>query len=444
MNQQSNRVSVFKSYYIVFVLYLVNVVLVVDKVIFSVLLEPIRAEFGLSDSQLGILAGTVYAVSMGLASIPLGMLADRVSRRNIIASCLMIWSGMTALCGMAANYVQLLIARCGVGMGEAGGGPASLSLISDLFSHKRRATAMAIFSLGTPTAALINLGLNTKLVNWYGWRMTLVIVSVVGIALAILMMLSVPEPKRGSSDKIEGSVKAPPFLEVMQFVFRQKSLLRILLATLVAYVVLAGVSSWHFSYLIRTFNIELHVVGPILGAAIAGTGIVGLMIAGITADYFGKRDEKWRTRIMGIGALLSIACGIGAFTSSVWSVNVIFAALFAATVNVWLGPVYALTQSLVGLRMRATVGAIIFMIANMIGYGIGPMLLGFLSDMFTAMEFGNSLKSAILTVIMLNFITAIYFFRAGKTLNEDLARVEKFKHEHEVKSDLEASLEPTR
>src|SRR5512138_366139 len=213
-----------RRYYLLGLLTLLNLLLVLDKIVLSILIEPIRAEFGLSDGQLGALMGLVYAIFMGAAGLPLGMLADRVNRRNLAAICVAAWSAMTLACAAAQNLWHLLLARIGVGVGEAGGGPTSMSMIADSFEPRRRATAMVVFATGTPLAGLVNRTFATQIAHLYGWRMTLVAAALPGFLLAVLLVLTVREPQRGRWEAARVATKAPPLRTTLAYVWRQRSL----------------------------------------------------------------------------------------------------------------------------------------------------------------------------------------------------------------------------
>jgi len=405
-----------------FFLFLLNTLLVLDKIVFSVLLEPIKAEFHLEDFRLGLLAGAVYALCLGVASIPFGILADRHNRRNLAAACLAFWSVMTGMCGIAQNYAMLLAARLGVGIGEAGGGPASLSIIADLFEHRRRATAMAVFSLGTPMAGLINLTLNTQIAHLWGWRSALLAAAVPGMVLALAMVLFMREPPRGSG---QARPAPTPLREVARAIVARRSLFLLLAGAMCAYIVLAGVSSWNFSFLVRTHHVKLNEVGPVLGLSIAGAGFVGLYASGRLADLLADRDERWRTGVMAATTAGSVAFGIAAFTTREWTMAVACTAGLAACASLWLAPGYALSQSLVPARMRGTVGAIMFMLANVVGYGLGPPIVGFISDRFATSDSANPLQSALILTVSFNLVAAGLFLLAGRTLRADLASSEQ-------------------
>ncbi len=407
--------------YVLGLLFLLNILLVLDKIVFVILLEPIKKEFQLTDIQLGVLTGLVYALLMGAAAVPFGIAADRGNRRNLAALCLGAWSGLTAACGMAQNFWQLLLARMGVGIGEAGGGPAALSIIADLFEHRKRATAMAVFSLATPMAALLNLMVGTQISHAYGWRATLLAASVPGIVVALLMFLTMKEPRRGSADGVRGATKAPPLLETLRFIASQRALVHLLMGALLSYVTLAGISSWHFSFFVRSFHVKLNEVGPQLGLAFCLFGLTSNFLSGLIADRLAKRDERWRAWIMALGALASVPLCLGFVWAQDWATTMYLSAAFAGICMFWLSPAYALTQSLVAVRMRSTIAGILFLVANMIGYGIGPPLVGALSDLFAVGSGSDSLRMAFVCTVMLNLWAGLHFFLASRALRKDLA-----------------------
>lgn len=408
--------------YALFLLLMLNTLLLLDKIVFVILLEPIKLEFALSDMQLGVLTGLVYALLMGAAGLPFGMYADRTNRRNLAAACLAFWSGLTALCGVAQNYWQLLLARMGVGIGEAGGGPAALSIIADLFEHKKRATAMAVFTLGAPLAALINLTVGTHISHTYGWRATLLAASIPGIVLALVLVFTMREPERGQSDRAAKPKQAAPLRDTWAFIRQQPALVHLLTAALLSYITLAGASTWTFSFLVRSHGVKLSEVGAQLGVAIFVAGIAGNYLSGVLADFMGQRDERWRLWIIGTGALVSVLLGFGWIWSSGWTATLLLVACFAAASTFWFAPAVGLCLSLVEVRMRATMSGILFLIANMIGYGLGPILTGKLSDLFAPAFGANSLRMALSCIVLVNLWAALHFFLAGRTIRACLER----------------------
>lgn len=414
-------VSPARRYYLLALLTLLNLLLVLDKIVLSVLIEPIRAEFGLSDGQLGALMGLVYAIFMGAAGLPLGMLADRMNRRNLAAICVSAWSAMTLACAAAQNMWHLLLARIGVGIGEAGGGPTALSMIADSFEPRRRATAMAVFATGTQLAALINLTFATKIAHGYGWRMTLVAAALPGFVLALMLLFTVREPARGNADRKRGDADAPPLRETLVHIWRQRSLRHLLVGATLCYVVVAGMGSWHFSFLVRSHDLHLHEVGPIIGIGIAVLGLASNLLSGTLSDFLGARDERNRTRLIGTAAVATL--GIGVWSIFTPSANGALAGVvvFAAAVVFWFPTVAALTQSLVAPRMRATVAGLLFVLSNLVGYGIGPILVGTISDLLAPALGEHSLRYAMMAVLSLTAWAAVHFFMASRDLRTNLS-----------------------
>lgn len=410
-----------RRYYVLGLLTALNLLLILDKIILSVLIEPIRADFNLSDGQLGALMGLVYAVCMGAAGLPLGMLADRMSRRNLAAICVSAWSAMTLACAAAQNLLHLVLARIGVGVGEAGGGPAAVSMIADMFEPRRRATAMAFFALGTPLAGLVSLTFVTQISHAYGWRMALVAAALPGFVLTLLLLLTVREPERGRWDGARKKTQAPRLLETLTYAWNQKSLRHLLLGATLCYIVVAGMGSWHFSFLVRTHSLALHEAGPIIGVGIAICGIASNLTSGLLSDFLGARDERYRVWMISAGAVATLFIGAWSILTNSANGAIAGVIIFAAAVLFWFPTVAALTQSLVETRMRATVAGLLFVISNLIGYGLGPLLIGTLSDVLGPALGDRSLRFSMLVVLSLAGWASVHFFLAGRDLRANLA-----------------------
>ncbi|MDF7776443.1 MFS transporter [Sphingomonas sp. AOB5] len=410
----------FYRWYFLFLLMTLNLMLIWDKVILTTLFEPIREEFGVTDGQLGIIGGTVYAIFMGVAGLPLGYLADRTNRRNLAAGCLLFWSAATAACGMAQNLPQLVMARLCVGVGEAGGGPAAISMIADLFERRRRATAMALFMFGASLAGLINLTVTSNVSHAWGWRAALLVAAVPGVVIALLLLFTVREPVRGASDKVVAPPKAPPLRDTLRFIAKQKSLVFILLGSTLSYITIAGMSSWTFSFIIRVHETPLKEIAFPLGIGFVIGGLLGNALGGSLVDHMAQRDERWRVWIIAIGAVVSV--GVGAVSVMVGDITsfIVLTATFAGLAIFWFGSASSLSQSLVEIRMRSTVGGIFFLLSNMVGYGLGPVIVGFLSDYYQPSFGEESLRYAMFTMVFCNCLSALAFYMAGRSLRKDL------------------------
>jgi predicted MFS family arabinose efflux permease len=408
--------------YTLFVLMLAYSCNVMDRNILTMVLEPIRREFALSDTALGLLSGLSFAIFYSVAGLPLGAAADRVNRRNMIAVCLTIWSGMTVLCGLAASFPQLLLARIGVGIGEAGGGPPAMAMISDLFPPSRRATAISAFYLASPVGAMVSFAAGGWVAQHYGWRPAFLAAGVPGLLLVAVMALTVREPRRGQSD---GAVdRARPTLgETLRFVASQPSLLHLIAGATLTVFVVSGVGTWSASFFIRTHGFTPAGVGLVLAAATGIAGFVGTLSGGLLVDRLGRRDDRWRCWVLALAALavaplivLLVLVPDGRVAAGLYGV-------YALVSFMWYGPVHGLAQTLVQVRMRATISAIVNLVSNLLGVGLGAQLIGILSDRFAPWAGDRSLRYAMLIGGLFSLWAAFHFWRAGRTVRADLTRL---------------------
>ena len=420
---ERKRDASVRAGYTLALLTLLNAFLVLDKVVLTTLVEPIRHAFGLSDLELGALMGSAYAVSLGVAAVPLGALADRSNRRNLAALCVAVWSVMTGLFGTAQNLTQLLLARIGVGIGEAGGAPAAIAMIADMYPGRRRSTAMAVFSTGTQLGALINLMFMTQITHAYGWRATLLTCSILGMLLAIALRATIGEPQRGI-DRVGSTAGAPPALGVtLRFITTQRSLVHLLIGATLSYLVIGGMGAWHFTFLMRTHHLKLNKIGPVLGLGIAVLGAIASLLSGYLGDRLGVRDERYRVWIIAAGSIFTFAIGVGSLVVVSWRCSVVLVAAFAAMVTFWFPITAALAQTLVEERMRATTAGVIVLLSSLVGYGVGPPAVGGLSDALSRIYGVDGLRYALLATSMLILWAAMHFLRAARTLRADLAKV---------------------
>jgi MFS family permease len=394
----------------------------IDRTILSTLLEPIKREFALKDAQLGLVAGLGFAVAHALVAVPLGRLADRVNRRNLIAACLLFWTLMTALCGMAGGFVSLLLARMGVGAGEAGGQAASLSTVSDLYPERRRATAVSVYYLSSPIGVMLAGSVGGIVAAAHGWRAALFVAAVPGAAMAVLLPLLGREPPReGVAARPAGTVV--PFGEVLAFIRSQRALMHLLAGLAVLSFTLSGLGAFAFSFFIRYHHMSLKVLGPIIGLTSGAVGIVVLLASGMTADRLALRDARWRLWMLAVTVAVVTPFVVASFLVSgpaalpLYLMNLIL-------MNVWTGPALATSQSLTPAPMRGTVAAIVFVIIGFLGFGLGPLIVGALSDALVPVSGHDSLRWSLILAASLNFWGACHLMLATRTLREDLARVQ--------------------
>ena len=412
------------SWYALSVLLLVYVFNFLDRSILGILAQPIKEDLGLSDTQMGFLGGIAFALFYTLMGIPIARLADRTVRKTLLAICLALWSGMTVLCGFATSFAYLLLARIGVSIGEAGGSPPSHSMISDLFPEHKRATALAIYALGIPIGAMLGSLVGGTINAEYGWRVAFIAVGAPGLLLALIVQFTLKEPERGASDLIrQKHAEAPPVMDVFSFLWSQKSFRYLSIgATLHAFVG-NGVGYWIPSFLIRSHGLDTATVGLWL-FYLGFAGMVGTFLGGWLCDQLGKRDERWYLWLPGAATVLAVP-----FQAFVYLYDNVVTALLVAILPTilgafYLGPGFALTQRLVGVRMRALAASILLFITNLIGLGLGPQLVGIISDVLleTTSVGVDSLRWSMTSVLILNVISTLLYLVAAKYLIQDLAR----------------------
>jgi predicted MFS family arabinose efflux permease len=394
-----------------------------DRALMVVILEPIKREFGLSDAQLGLLAGLSYAAAFALAGIPLGWLADRTHRRNLLAALLAVWSAMVALAGSAGQFATLIAARVGIGAMDAGGQPCSVSMIADLYPPRRLASAVAVFYIGVPLGMAAGFMAGGVLAAHYGWRTALFVAAAPGTVLAALVLLLVREPVRGGAAAAEPAAPAPALAETLRFMRGQRSLMHLVGASVLVTATSSAMMSWIGSLLIRSHGLSLEQVGLVTAVCMGGFGAVGTLVFGRLADRLGARDMAAQPRMMALAAGLIAVFGTAVCLWPGVAGAAVALALFAANVAGLNGPTYALTQTLVKVRMRGTSMSMLIVLLNLIGVGVGPTLAGLLSDAFAARFGADSVRWAMVCVLAANLPAILLFLRCARSIGADIERV---------------------
>ncbi|WP_020400796.1 spinster family MFS transporter [Kordiimonas gwangyangensis] len=391
----------------------------IDRQILVILQPLIKADLGLSDTQLGLLSGFSFAIFYTTLGLPIARLADRYNRRNIIAIALTVWSGMTALSGMTQNFMQLLAARMGVGVGEAGGSPPAHSMISDMFEAKRRATALAVYSAGLYLGILLGYTSGGIVGQEYGWRMTFLIVGIPGILLALLLRFTVKEPPRGLHDA-GPDVEAPSIGTTLKFVWKLKSFPYIAFGCAMSAFVSYGTSNFMPSFMVRYHGISLSDIGLILGLVTGIGGMIGTFLGGSLTDKLGAKDPRWYLWLPGLSAVAAIPLALVVYHTG--SRELMLGGYFVVVVlsTFYLAPAIAVTHRLVSPRMRAMSSAILFFVLNLIGMGLGPVLVGAISDYELARTGSDGLRTALTIGTCLAIFKGYLFWMGGKKLPEDI------------------------
>lgn len=401
----------------------------VDRSVISIVLEPLKKEFAISDSQVGILTGLAYAVLYSLAGIPIGYLIDRVNRRNLLAVLVSVWSIFTALCGLAQSYWQLLFARLAVGAAEAGGAPSALSIIGDLFPERLRSTAISIFWLSTAIGTAVSFGLGGYVAAHYGWRMAFWVAGIPGIFLALLLFFTVREPRRGAmepaapisnaptqapSDALQKTDVEPPptLIESLKNIVKTPALLNIFIAASLKSAVLSGVLVWVASYFIRVHDLSLAHAGTIVGFCIALFGGIGSLAGGYFGDaIYRKGGVKALPLVPFFSSLVTaLFCVLLALATNLYMAVIAFA-LFEIASRTYTAPSYSFLISNTPLRMRGVTISALQIGSNLIGYGLGPFIVGFISDATGGAE---SIRMGLLTLAAISLWVSFHFLAASR------------------------------
>ncbi len=394
----------------------------IDRQLLAILQESIKADLSLSDSQLGLLTGFAFAAFYVTAGIPIARWADNGNRRNIVALSLFIWSFMTAISGLVHNFVQLLMARIGVGIGEAGGSPPSHSIISDIFPPERRASALGFYSTGVSWGILFGFLAGGWLNEFFGWRVAFMVVGVPGILLAILVRTTMAEPVRGQSENRAASADPIPFLEVVATLWNSRAFRNLAFAAGLNAFCGYSAANWTASFFIRSHAMNTGELGTWLALILGAGGAIGVFGGGLLADALAPRDKRWYVWLPVIAGLVSIPFMIGVYTADSAYIALAFAIVPGILSNVYLGNTIATTHGLVGLRMRTMSSAILFLVINVIGLGLGPWTIGVVSDLLQPSLGTESLRYAMLYILpVVMFWSVCHFYLSSRSLREDLA-----------------------
>ena len=407
--------------YALVVLTLVYTFNFIDRQLLSILQESIKVDLSLSDSQLGLLTGFAFAMFYVTAGIPIARFADRSNRRNIVAVSVGLWSAMTAVSGLVQNYGQLLAARIGVGVGEAGGSPPSHSIVSDIFPPERRASALAFYSTGVNLGILFGFLFGGWLNEFFGWRVAFMVVGIPGVLLAILVRTTVREPIRGLMENRTASEVQVPFKEVIALLWKRKTFRHMAFACGLNAFAGYGTVNWIASFFIRSHEMSTGELGTWLALSTGLFGAIGVFLGGMLGDKLGKEDKRWYQWVPGLATILCVPAMLVALLTDNQYIALMFIFIPGTLQNVYLGNSIATTHALVGLRWRSTSSAILLLIINIVGLGLGPFGVGYLSDMLTPSLGVESLRYAMVILLpTVNVWSAIHFYLASRTLRKEL------------------------
>jgi predicted MFS family arabinose efflux permease len=409
--------------YAMFILAIVYMFNFIDRQVLAILLPAIREEFQVGDTVLGFLTGTAFALFYVTLGIPIAQIADRWNRRNLVALSLAVWSGMTAVSGLAANIWHLTLARIGVGIGEAGCSPPAHSMIADYYPPEQRSTAMGFYTLGISAGIMLAYLAGGWVVQNIGWREAFFIVGLPGLLLAVVVRFTVREPQRGESEARVHSGRQPGLMEVMRFLLDRPSFINMAfgagLSSFVGYAMINFIPS----FVVRSYAMPVAELGVWLGLIVGVAGGAGFFGGGYLTDRLSLGGRRTGFRFLAVISVVSALVYVGVFLAGSAGMSLVMLIIPTMLSNFFLAPVLAQTQSLVSLPMRAVASALVLLVINIIGLALGPLLTGMLSDALTGTFGTESMRYALLTVSSLLLPWAAWhYLRASQTIDQDLAR----------------------
>ena len=406
--------------YVLAILGLISFFNYADRMVLSVLLQPIKTDLGLSDTQLGLLSGLAFAIFYGTLGIPLARLADRKSRVLLLTGAITVWSLMTALCGLVQNFIQILLARIGVGVGEAGCVPASHSLVGDYFPKERRAFAIGILQASGSLGVILGLMAAGAIADQWGWRWAFILVGLPGVAVALLTYLTVREPARGQLEASSPASIAPiGWRQAIITLFGRATYIHLTIALSLGTFTLYGIMQWVPTFFIRNHGLSLTEIGASVGLAGIG-GLTGVIAGSLLAPTLIARDARWELWLPGLAFAASVPFYLMVFmlTSPANALWALFAAGFVAAFGT--GPGLASIQAVSEPNLRATAVAIVMFCSAFFGQGAGPFLVGLLSDfLMPSHGEGHALRIALMCSTLLILWAALHFVLAARTLQRE-------------------------
>jgi predicted MFS family arabinose efflux permease len=415
--------SLGQRWYVLIIMMLAYTINIADRYVMSTVLEPIRLELKLTDGGVAFLTGVSLAFFYVIMGIPLSWIADRYNRRNLLAASITIWSAMTALCGMSQGYMQLLLARIGVGIGEAGGTPSCNSIVADYFPAGRRAMAMTIFALGAPIGAWLGADMAGYVAAEYGWRMAFYVLGVPGVLLAIVIMLTIKEPKRGQLDAVDDS-DAPTLAQTLNFIWSQKGMVHTIMGAGLSALWGWGLMWFTPTFIQRAHGLDVGEAGAVIGPIHLVMGIGASLLTAWVVGRPSYTDPRKVLRLLGVVTALATVPSIYAYYTHSLPTATLMWWIFIPAIYFYIGPSMSLLQNLAPPKMRAMVIAVSLLVANVFNLIVAPQGVGLLSDYFAgpAGADAESLRTALLILAPTGFWAAWHYWRAEKYAVEDQKR----------------------
>ena len=413
--------SVRVTLWILLIVYIFNFI---DRQIVNILAEPIRLELGLSDTQIGLMTGLAFALFYTILGLPIARFSDRstTNRPWLIGGALAIWSAMTALCGLAQNFIQLLLARIGVGVGEAGCTPPAHSLIADMVEPSKRSSALAFYALGIPIGTLLGMLIGGLLADSVGWRNAFLIVGLPGIALAVVVFTYLKDPRRTGMMQAgtQQSAEQMPMKVALKAMFSSRAFVLLVAAGSAAAFLAYGKVTWITIFFQRTHGLTPGETGLWFGLVNGGAGIAGTVLGGYIADRWGAKNRRHVLTAPAVGMVVTIPFALLAFMTDNWLLALFLLIVPTICNSLYYGPTYSSVQGLVPLRARAIAAAVLLFFQNLIGLGLGLLFFGMMSDLLQPAYGEESVRYVLYGATFLGLLPAFFFWRCSLRLNEEL------------------------
>jgi predicted MFS family arabinose efflux permease len=396
---------------------------IADRQIIGILQDSIKEDLRLSDTQLGLLGGVAFGLFYVIVGLGIARIADRYSRKRIVAGSLALWSVMTGLCGLAGGYGQLFLARMGVGIGEAGGSPPSHSIIADYFKPAERSTALGIYATGFTLGTVIAFLFGGWVDHIWGWRAAFLIVGMPGLAIALLIACTVREPIRGYWEcgaRAPSAVPNRSLGKVILLLCRRRSLLHVMLGSSLQAVAFMGVSLWLPSFLRRSYAMTPLEAGQMLALMIGGIGTLGSVIGGLAGDKIAKHDRRWLLWFLVAANLITAPFAIGGFLAPTVTMMLMLLGTSLFFGNLHHGTIFSLVQSLAEPEIRVTASALLLFINGLVAVGIAPIVIGVGSDLLRPVYGGDSLRITLALVTCVHLWAIIHYVLALRSFSRDL------------------------